>query len=104
MRWPVHPEAHRSEKQKRRSSPHSTAETPDRADRAGPASYNSVDRVLGGDSMTSLDRASWLSRRRFFARSGLGVAALSSLLSDDGLLAAAPPQKAKATSGIFIFL
>jgi hypothetical protein len=53
--------------------------------------------------MTPLERAVWLSRRRFFARTGMGVAALSSLLSADGLLAA-PAPRPKATSGIFIFL
>lgn len=56
--------------------------------------------------MTAPDRAVWLSRRRFFARTGMGVAALSSLLADDGLLSAAapPPSSTRATSGIFIFL
>jgi hypothetical protein len=55
--------------------------------------------------VTNDERSLWMHRRRFFTRSaqGLGVAALASLLGEDGL-AAATHHPAKATKGIFIFL
>src|SRR5215207_7254148 len=44
-----------------------------------------------------------MNRRQFLTRSSFGLAALSSLLADDGLTAATH-HKAKATRGIFLFL